>query len=138
MNKKWSLACGKPLSEENLYHLACRAFQTDNLDPTNFKEKHLSWAKFGKEDLIGHNFTFWEWFHSTLVLTQCHMKDLWTKGYVMGFVARTKAESLLQQQRPGTFLLRFSDSIKGGVSIAYKELGKYLSQSSTTSYKPYI
>ena len=52
------------------------------------------------------------------------MKDLWKKGYVMGFVARTKAESLLQQQPPGTFLLRFSDSKRGGVSIAYKKLGK--------------
>ena len=116
----WSLACGRPLSDENLYHLACKAFQTDDLDPANYKEKHLSWTKFGKEDLTGHNFTFWEWFHRTLVLTQCHLKDFWKNGYVMGFVARTKAESLLQQQPPGTFLLRFSDSMRGGVSIAYK------------------
>ena len=117
----WSLACGRPLSEENLYHLACKAFQTDDLDPANFKDKHLSWTKFGKEVLTGHDFTFWEWFHSTLVLTQYHhLKDFWKMGYVMGFVARTKAESLLQKQPPGTFLLRFSDSMRGGVSIAYK------------------
>ena len=50
------------------------------------------------------------------------MKGLWKKGYVMGFVARTKAESLLHQQPPGTFLLRFSDSMRGGVSITYRKL----------------
>ena len=120
MSRKWNVECGRPLSEENLYHLACKAFQTDNLDPANFKEKHLSWTKFGKEVLTGHDFTFWEWFHSTLALTQRDMKDLWKMGYVMGFIARTKAESLLQTQPPGTFLLRFSDSMRGGVSIAYK------------------
>merc|ERR1712110_325577 len=66
LSRKWNFACGRPLSDENIYHLACKVFQTDNLDPTNFKEKHLSWTKFGKEVLTGHNFTFWEWFHSML------------------------------------------------------------------------
>ena len=50
----------------------------------------------------------------------------------MGFVARTKAESLLQNQPPGTFLLRFSDSIRGGVSVAYKKLINYIGK-----LKPY-
>ena len=59
-----------------------------------------------------------------LALTQQHLEDLWKKGYVMGFVAKAKAESLLLQQPPGTFLLRFSDSKIGGVSIAYLKLGK--------------
>ena len=120
----WNLACGRPLSENNIYYLACKAFQTENLDPSNFEEKHLSWTKFGKEALIGHKFTFWEWFQSILVLTQQHMQDLWKKGYVLGFVSKAKVESLLRQQPPGTFLLRFSDSKIGGVSISYLKLGK--------------
>ena len=74
--------------------------------------------------LTGQNFTFWEWFHSMLSLTQQHMEDLWKKGYVMGFVTKAKANSLLLQQPPGTFLFRYSDSRIGGVSIAYLKLGK--------------
>jgi signal transducer and activator of transcription 5B len=120
----WSLACGRPLSEDNIYYLACKAFQTENLDPANFKEKHLSWTNFGKEVLTGHKFTFWEWFQSILALTQHHMQDLWKKGYVLGFVSKAKVESILRQQPPGTFLLRFSDSRIGGVSISYLKLGK--------------
>ena len=126
MSKKWNLVCGRPLSEENIYYLACKAFRTDNLEPTNFKEKSLSWTRFGKEVLEGQKFSFWEWFHSMLVLTKQHLEDLWKKGYVMGFVGKMKAESLLNQQPPGTFLLRFSDSQLGGVSIAYLKLGKSL------------
>ena len=136
MSRKWNFACGRPLSEENIYHLACKAFQTDNLDPTNFKEKHLSWTKFGKEVLTGHNFTFWEWFHSMLSLTHQHMEDLWKKGYVMGFVSKAKANCLLLQQPPGTFLLRYSDSKIGGVSIGVLKLGKSLTYKvpQSTSY----
>ena len=124
LSRKWNFACGRPLSEENIYHLACKAFQTDDLDPENFKEKHLTWTKFGKEVLTGCNFTFWEWFHSMLSLTLQHMEELWKKGYVMGFFAKAKVESLLYQQPPGTFLLRFSDSMIGGVSIGFLNLGK--------------
>ena len=37
----------------------------------------------------------------------------------MGFVMKQAAEKMLLQQQNGCFLLRFSDSELGGVTIAY-------------------
>ena len=79
----------------------------------------LSWPLFCKEALPDRNFTFWEWFHRILILTQTHMQKLWMEGFVMGFVTKQAAETLLLSKPTGTFLLRFSDSELGGVTIAY-------------------
>ncbi len=121
LNMKWSHACGSPLTEDNLYYLACKAFRNNNL-PKNMEEINnlvLSWPLFCKEALPDRNFTFWEWFQKILILTQTHLQKLWMEGYVMGFVTKQAAESLLLGKPTGTFLLRFSDSELGGVTIAY-------------------
>merc|ERR1719351_348269 len=47
------------------------------------------------------------------------MGRLWKEGYIMGFVMRQAAERMLEQQQNGCFLLRFSDSELGGVTISY-------------------
>ena len=47
------------------------------------------------------------------------MGRLWKEGYIMGFVMKQAAEKMLEQQQNGCFLLRFSDSELGGVTIAY-------------------
>ena len=47
------------------------------------------------------------------------MQKLWQEGYVMGFITKQAAEGLLMDKPSGTFLLRFSDSELGGVTIAY-------------------
>ena len=56
-----------------------------------------------------------------LLLTKDHLELLWKKGYVLGFVEKLEAESMLSQQPKGTFLLRFSDSKLGAVTIAYQK-----------------
>ena len=45
----------------------------------------------------------------------------------MGFVSKRTAQDLLLAAPPGTFLLRFSDSELGGISIVYNtiEPGRY-------------
>ena len=78
-----------------------------------------SWSLFCKEDLPGRDFTFWEWFLKILVLTQCHLASLWKEGLVKGCISKESAESMLKGKPAGTFLLRFSDSLLGGVRIAY-------------------
>jgi signal transducer and activator of transcription 5B len=121
LNMKWTHTCGSPLTEDNLYYLACKAFRNNNL-PRNMEEINglvLSWPLFCKEALPDRTFTFWEWFHRILLLTQTHMQKLWMEGYVMGFVTKQAAENLLLHKPSGTFLLRFSDSELGGVTIAY-------------------
>ena len=47
------------------------------------------------------------------------MQKLWMEGFVKGFITKQAAESLLLSKPSGTFLLRFSDSELGGVTIAY-------------------
>ena len=80
----------------------------------------LTWSQFCKETLPDRSFTFWEWFYRILLLTSNHMQRLWKEGYIMGFVAKQAAENLLLQKgTQGTFLLRFSDSELGGITIAY-------------------
>ena len=38
---------------------------------------------------------------------------------VLGFIAKDEAREMLLQKPVGTFLLRFSDGILGGISVAY-------------------
>merc|ERR1719461_2821763 len=52
-------------------------------------------------------------------LTANHMRGPWSEGYIMGFVSKNRAEEMLMAMDGGTFLLRFSDSELGGVTIAY-------------------
>lgn len=39
--------------------------------------------------------------------------------HVAGFVSKVDAHKVLESCTPGTFMLRFSDSELGGVSVAY-------------------
>jgi len=121
LDMKWNHACGSGLTEENLYYLACKAFRNNNLPKITeeINQLVLSWPLFCKEALPDRNFTFWEWFYRILILTQTHMQKLWQEGYVMGFITKQAAEGLLMDKPSGTFLLRFSDSELGGVTIAY-------------------
>lgn len=45
----------------------------------------------------------------------------------MGFVSKSRAQELLMATPPGTFLLRYSDTELGGISIVYNtiESGEY-------------
>lgn len=52
-------------------------------------------------------------------LTREHLRHLWKDNLIMGFCHRTAAEEMLINCAPGTFLLRFSDSGLGGISIAW-------------------
>ena len=42
----------------------------------------------------------------------------------MGFVSKKMAQDLLVAKPPGTFLLRYSDTELGGISIVYNHLDK--------------
>ncbi|KRT82459.1 hypothetical protein AMK59_3814 [Oryctes borbonicus] len=115
LSLKFRSATGRPLSEENLVFLADKAFRGTYTDPS----QPLSWAQFCKEPLSERNFTFWEWFYAVMKLTREHLRGPWVDGFIMGFVKKKYAEELLQNRPTGTFLLRFSDSELGGVTIAW-------------------
>uniref|UniRef100_A0A8C3JQB9 SH2 domain-containing protein n=1 Tax=Calidris pygmaea TaxID=425635 RepID=A0A8C3JQB9_9CHAR len=79
----------------------------------------LTWPKFSKDGASG--FSFWAWLDGILGLLQEHLKELWRDGLILGFVSRKREKKLLKGKRTGTFLIRFSESILGGVTCTWVE-----------------
>lgn len=68
----------------------------------------------------GWNYTFWQWFDGVMEVLKKHHKPHWNDGAILGFVNKQQAHDLLINKPDGTFLLRFSDSEIGGITIAWK------------------
>uniref|UniRef100_A0A8C3Y201 Signal transducer and activator of transcription n=1 Tax=Catharus ustulatus TaxID=91951 RepID=A0A8C3Y201_CATUS len=77
------------------------------------------------EKLLGEDgpagFSFWAWLDGILGLLQEHLKQLWKDELILGFVSRKQEKKLLKSKRTGTFLLRFSESVLGGVTFTWVE-----------------
>ncbi|KAI4481547.1 hypothetical protein M0802_013958 [Mischocyttarus mexicanus] len=119
LNVKFRSATGRPLTDDNLHFLAEKAFRGGNSGGQEYSSLLLSWAQFCKEPLPERNFTFWEWFYAVMKLTREHLRSPWIDGYILGFVRKKQAEEMLANCASGTFLMRFSDSELGGVTIAW-------------------
>ena len=65
--------------------------------------------------------SLWQWFGSALSRIRHNQTvlEMWSQGYIMGFCTRENAEALLINERPGSFLLRFSSQAPGLFAIAY-------------------
>ena len=121
LNMKWQSETNRGLTEGNLHYLACKALRKEKVLGGWTEPLEISWSQFCQDRLPGQNFTFWEWFYRLMNLTTTHLKGPWSQGYVMGFVSKEEVKKILLNPslEPGTFVLRFSDSMIGGVSIAY-------------------
>ncbi|XP_021921233.1 signal transducer and activator of transcription 5B isoform X3 [Zootermopsis nevadensis] len=120
LNMKFKAATGRLLTEENLRFLAEKAFRGGGQQQVgDYSTMMLSWSQFCKEPLPERNFTFWEWFYAVMKLTREHLRGPWIDGAIMGFIRKKQAEELLSTCANGVFLLRFSDSELGGVTIAW-------------------
>lgn len=119
LDTKFKSATGRGLTQENLQYLAGKAFR--NPDCSDYSNMALTWSQFCKEPLPlqDRNFTFWEWFFQVMKVTREHLRQLWIDGSILGFVGRRQAEEMLRASASDTFLLRFSDSELGGVTIAW-------------------
>ncbi|KAF7489895.1 Signal transducer and activator of transcription 5A [Sarcoptes scabiei] len=117
LSQKFIANVGKGLSQDNLRFLAAKALRTNSVPDLNVL---ITWSQFSKEPLSDRNFTFWEWFYSVLKITKEHLRALWNDGLIHGFVSRTETNNMLSQCPLGTFLLRFSDSEQGGLTVAWK------------------
>ncbi|RWS25719.1 signal transducer and activator of transcription 5B-like protein [Leptotrombidium deliense] len=117
LNMKFKAAVGRELTIDNLRFLAGKAFRNNQIQ--EYDNLYLSWGQFSKEPLSDRNFTFWEWFYAILKVTKDHLRSLWNDGSIIGFIGRKQAEEMLLQRPKGTFLLRYSDSELGGITIAW-------------------
>ncbi|OUC41211.1 STAT protein, DNA binding domain protein [Trichinella nativa] len=65
------------------------------------------------------DFSFWSWFFEIAALIKQKLLRLWDDGLITGFISREDARSLLLSLHESSFLLRFSDSHLGGLSISF-------------------
>ncbi|XP_055306024.1 signal transducer and transcription activator-like, partial [Sitodiplosis mosellana] len=89
--------------------------------PSPKHDRLITWTQFCKNPLPGREFTFFHWFHDATKLTRSHLSKQWNKGLICGFISKDQAQKMLLKCAPGTFLLRFSDSQLGGISVAWVE-----------------
>ncbi|XP_053171185.1 signal transducer and activator of transcription 2 [Scomber japonicus] len=82
----------------------------------NYDTCKVAWSKFSKENTPD---TFWVWFDGILVMVKTYLEDLWRDDLIMGFVSKGKEKSLLKKKQRGTFLLRFSESVIGGITFSW-------------------
>ncbi|CAH0730881.1 unnamed protein product, partial [Brenthis ino] len=115
---KFCSATGGDLSEDNLRFLAEKIFSLP-LNSMELNGMTVSWTQFCKDALPERNFTFWEWFYMVVKVTRDYLRTLWCDRLIMGFIQKKQAEEMLSKCPPGTFLLRFSDSELGGITIAW-------------------
>ncbi|XP_076124435.1 signal transducer and activator of transcription 2 isoform X1 [Alosa pseudoharengus] len=82
----------------------------------------ISWARFSKENVPENSFSLWVWLDGILSLVKTYLADVWKDGSVIGFISKGREKTLLKKRMDGTFLLRFSESIKdGGVTFSWVE-----------------
>ncbi|KAH8420831.1 hypothetical protein KR222_006142, partial [Zaprionus bogoriensis] len=122
LNTKFGSCTQRALTSENLEFLY-EKLQRDSI--SGERNEYISWNQFCKEPLPDRSFTFWEWFFAIMKLTKDHLLPMWKAGCITGFINKAKAHDDLMRATTGigTFLLRFSDSELGGVTIAYVNEG---------------
>ncbi|XP_035236988.1 signal transducer and activator of transcription 6 isoform X2 [Anguilla anguilla] len=108
----------RSLDPYNQHFLAQKIFDKPDISG-DFSNMLVSWAQFNKEVLPGRSFTFWQWFDGVMELTKKHLKSYWSDKLIFGFIGKQQLHLILQDRPDGTFLLRFSDSEIGGITIAY-------------------
>lgn len=122
LSEKFRSCAGRGLSAQNLEYLGRKVHRGPIL---NDDDVCISWNQFAKEPLPEKQFTFWEWFHSILKLTKEHLRDLWNAERIFGFIGKQGCVDLLlgshyHEPKPiGTFLMRFSETELGGITIAW-------------------
>lgn len=116
LSAKFEHAVGSPLAQEHLEFLGKRLFgdqpQSDLASNSVTLTRLTRWP---------HTDTsFWSWFYEAMMLAE-KAKDVWNQGLIMGFVSRSDAEQRLKEAPPGTFLIRFSERVVGGLTLAYQD-----------------
>lgn len=107
-------ATKRGLNDAQLEMIAHRLFGKQR----NYENCKVTWPKFSKDNTPS---TFWVWFDGILAMVKTYLEDLWRDGLIMGFVSKGTEKSLLKKKQRGTFLLRFSESVIGGITFSWVE-----------------
>lgn len=65
--------------------------------------------------------TIWNWYGKCIqvIKYQRHMAQLWQGGLMYGYMTRQEVDMALRNEKPGTFIMRFSERHPGQIGIAY-------------------
>lgn len=103
------------LTKESKAYLASKIF--GRFIPDHFE---MCWRQLNRDTLPGYTFTFWQWFYAVMELCKSrHVQPHWNQAAIVGFIGKQECQRQLMSCDAGTFMMRFSDSKLGGISIAY-------------------
>ncbi|VDK77771.1 unnamed protein product [Litomosoides sigmodontis] len=86
----------------------------------NEERQLITLHRFAKQNLRDDvNFSFWEWFFAIMQLIKHKLVKFWDEGWLIGFISKQHASSQMVMAPHPTFLLRFSDTQTGAVSIGF-------------------
>ncbi|CAJ0579541.1 unnamed protein product, partial [Mesorhabditis spiculigera] len=105
----------RTLSDSDLNYLYEKFYVPNSQD-----NKPLTFGRFAKERLRDDvNFSFWEWLFSIMQLIKQKLLKFWDEGWCIGFISKQDASEAMHSSPEPTFLLRFSDTQTGAVSIGF-------------------
>ncbi|XP_078482928.1 STAT-b protein isoform X2 [Ciona intestinalis] len=119
LDYKWKHEChtSRGLTPQAKQYLAHKVFRQN---VSSNSDKQISWAQFNREPLPNRNFTFWQWFNGVMELTKSkHLQKHWDDGAIIGFIGKGDSQDKLVSKSLASFLLRYSDSEIGGLTIAW-------------------
>ena len=112
---KYELNCSFPLSERAIQFLGHKLFR--GMSFTN--QSIVTWSMFNRENLPNRSFTFWQWFESVMSLMKTkYCVRHWNDRAIVGFIQKQECEKILSNKELGTFMMRFSDSELGGLTVS--------------------
>ncbi|CAD5219374.1 unnamed protein product [Bursaphelenchus okinawaensis] len=117
LRHKFNLFTGtrRPLNESDLNYLAEKLIVQPGPEP-----KPITFHRFAKQNLREDvNFSFWEWFFLIMQLIKQKLLKFWDEGWLIGFISKNDASNRMCMSPMPTFLLRFSDTQTGAVSIGF-------------------
>ncbi|KAI6206957.1 hypothetical protein M3Y94_00974400 [Aphelenchoides besseyi] len=117
LRHKFTLFTGthRPLNDSDLNYLAEKLYI--QLGPD---QKPITFHRFAKQNLRDDvNFSFWEWFFLIMQLIKQKLLKFWDEGWLIGFISKNDASQRMVMNSVPSFLMRFSDTQTGAVSIGF-------------------
>ncbi|VDP26686.1 unnamed protein product, partial [Heligmosomoides polygyrus] len=97
-----------------------RAFASVSRSPGTTDITAVAWKDLAHQNLRDDvAFSFWEWFFAIMQLIKQKLLKFWDEGWLVGFISKNDASQSMMQSSHPTFLLRFSDTQTGAVSIGF-------------------
>ena len=136
LNSRWMLSNESELHFDHLMFLRHKIYSIMGDVKFDFpQDTKIPWSLFNKEAVVkGKNFTFWEWFYGAIEVVKKNLKEYW-KFNCLELCTKDMCKMKLLEKNIGTFMIRFSESDIGAISIAY--CGENDGQKEVMNLKPW-